>query len=251
MESYHFHCIKPKEDENPPPRVKQCYKCQMYDNHFASECVNSQKCLRCAEAHPKSACQKKDEEANCANCSGNHFASSKICEVYKAAVSKQSQGGASYANAAKKNINPTAPMPQPQAMVLENQIQLLFEKMLSSLALAIAEVVAKSVGNLMYELFDKKMMLTGKGISVIAKDTASALNNEKVRMFANQKLVNGDKISEEVSKRILNPAQNQATDGKSQPGVTQDSQLRQVPNPDPSQQLPNNTETTNGSKPAS
>jgi hypothetical protein len=40
LESVHFKCIKPKEDDNPLPKVNQCWNCQEYGDHFSSQCTN-------------------------------------------------------------------------------------------------------------------------------------------------------------------------------------------------------------------
>jgi hypothetical protein len=160
-------------------------------------------CLRCSEEHPKSACEKTDDQAKCANCSLNHFASSKLCEHYRNAVQKKQQTltQTTYAKTVKSNLT-TVPLETHKT--IEQNIQEIFEKMLESIAISLAEVIAKSVGDLMYEQSGGKSLLNVKGASRIANNTVIALNNPKFKLFPNQKMLDPDMINDHVTKRIFN-----------------------------------------------
>ena len=63
--------------ESPPLR---CYNCQRL-GHKAENCTAQERCLLCAEPHNKNNCNKMEKDFKCANCNGNHPASSKKCEA--------------------------------------------------------------------------------------------------------------------------------------------------------------------------
>lgn len=71
-----------KKYNMPPIR---CYKCQRI-GHMAKGCTAKQRCLVCSEEHSKNECQNQNR-IKCANCGGNHVASSKTC-VYNIKASK-------------------------------------------------------------------------------------------------------------------------------------------------------------------
>lgn len=61
---------------------KQCYKCYMFDSHFANNCPKEiQTCERCgAEGHVKKQCMS---DFKCVNCKGPHSARNKECSWYQ------------------------------------------------------------------------------------------------------------------------------------------------------------------------
>ena len=68
-------------------RTIQCYNCNRF-NHIARNCTaSSRTCAYCCQSHHENDCNIKNQnEENlfkCSNCSGNHSALSKECEVYK------------------------------------------------------------------------------------------------------------------------------------------------------------------------
>ncbi|KMQ93979.1 nucleic-acid-binding protein from transposon x-element [Lasius niger] len=64
--------------------IVQCTKCQAH-GHSKNYCFRGPRCVKCAEKHLTSACPRKQkfEEVICCNCSANHPASYKGCEVCK------------------------------------------------------------------------------------------------------------------------------------------------------------------------
>lgn len=64
-------------------RSPQCHRCQKY-GHTKNYCLRPYVCVKCAGSHPSSDCTKsKEEDAKCANCSGNHTANYRGCKAFK------------------------------------------------------------------------------------------------------------------------------------------------------------------------
>lgn len=62
--------------------VTQCYNCQIF-GHIAKNCFWKAKCGMCAGAHNTRECIVDNKnQYKCANCDGNHMASSETCDVY-------------------------------------------------------------------------------------------------------------------------------------------------------------------------
>ena len=70
-------CSVPVEKYIPNPL--RCYKCQRY-GHGSSSCKGQPICVRCADKHNDTECNKA---IKCANCSGDHMASSKSCPIWQ------------------------------------------------------------------------------------------------------------------------------------------------------------------------
>ena len=65
----------------PPPR--RCFTCQRF-RHISNQCRSSRPiCEICSEHHHTDACPNKLRSAFCANCCGDHVASSRDCPVYQ------------------------------------------------------------------------------------------------------------------------------------------------------------------------
>lgn len=61
----------------------QCLNCQEY-GHTKTYCAHSPRCVRCAEYHPSSTCQKlRNLPAKCALCQGDHPANYRGCHIHK------------------------------------------------------------------------------------------------------------------------------------------------------------------------
>jgi hypothetical protein len=76
------------EEYKSPPSVLQCFRCQEY-RHGLGQCqAQSQSCMRCGDAHWKSACIVEAKNAICKHCKGNYPASFKGCKFYKEALEK-------------------------------------------------------------------------------------------------------------------------------------------------------------------
>lgn len=61
----------------------QCLNCQEY-GHTKTYCAYSPRCVRCAEYHPSSTCQKsRNLPAKCALCHGDHPANYRGCHIHK------------------------------------------------------------------------------------------------------------------------------------------------------------------------
>ncbi|KAL4153931.1 hypothetical protein QTP88_001764 [Uroleucon formosanum] len=63
--------------------IVQCLNCQEY-GHTKTYCSHTPRCVRCAEHHPTSTCQKpRNLPAKCALCQGEHHANYKGCQIHK------------------------------------------------------------------------------------------------------------------------------------------------------------------------
>ncbi|KAL4107354.1 hypothetical protein QTP88_017713 [Uroleucon formosanum] len=63
--------------------IVQCLNCQEY-GHTKTYCSHTPRCVRCAEHHPTSTCQKpRNLPAKCALCQGEHPANYKGCQIHK------------------------------------------------------------------------------------------------------------------------------------------------------------------------
>ncbi|KAL4104596.1 hypothetical protein QTP88_019890 [Uroleucon formosanum] len=63
--------------------IVQCLNCQEY-GHTKTYCAHTPRCVRCAEHHPTSTCQKpRNLPAKCALCQGEHPANYKGCQIHK------------------------------------------------------------------------------------------------------------------------------------------------------------------------
>lgn len=61
----------------------QCLNCQEYA-HTKTYCAHTPRCVRCAEHHPTSTCQKpRNLPAKCALCQGEHPVNYKGCQIHK------------------------------------------------------------------------------------------------------------------------------------------------------------------------
>jgi len=90
---------------NPPPM--RCYNCQRL-GHQANNCTAKPRCLICSGPHKKQVCKINTEEKyKCANCNGNHIASSKKCYAIQNAsiIMQQIRMGKTFEEAKKFIIN--------------------------------------------------------------------------------------------------------------------------------------------------
>ena len=67
------------EPSKEPPHVKQCFKCQKY-GHYAIQCKNEQRCLRCSGQHTVKQCAEPKENG------GSHASVYKGCSSNQNAV---------------------------------------------------------------------------------------------------------------------------------------------------------------------
>jgi hypothetical protein len=68
--------------------VRQYFNCQQY-SHIGTTCVNTVKCVYCAEGHQSRDCPSKDAPENkCANCEGAHTAWSTECKARQQEVER-------------------------------------------------------------------------------------------------------------------------------------------------------------------
>ena len=151
------------EDTNQAPKVKQCYNCQELGDHLSSECKKPTKCVLCAGPHRKSECTKSKEEFCCANCSENHAAWSNICgQRLKEAQKKQKPTMAQVASA---SVTPAH---------LDEKLN----EIKQYIALVVAEVVARCLCVLTYDLMEKRLSKINLPMKVasIASDAATAVN---------------------------------------------------------------------------
>lgn len=49
--------------------------------HYSAQCPNSQRCVRCGDGHPVSACPRPRSDPVCVHCSGPHHAAYRHCPV--------------------------------------------------------------------------------------------------------------------------------------------------------------------------
>lgn len=73
------------EPSKKPPNIQQCFKCQGF-GHFAKECQQDQKCLRCSGNHLLKDCKVEKDKATCSNCGGSHAAVYRGCPAYQEQV---------------------------------------------------------------------------------------------------------------------------------------------------------------------
>lgn len=64
--------------------IVQCYRCQRY-GHSKAYCQHPYRCVKCAQNHPTSNCNRNDQNApaKCTLCNGAHSANYRGCAVYK------------------------------------------------------------------------------------------------------------------------------------------------------------------------
>ena len=95
----------PVERSNPIIAPKQCFKCQGFGHQSGACTQDAYICLRCSGPHHFQNCPKPRAEVTCANCKGDHPASSKKCPIFIAATRKAT------AEANKIRQNPPPPPP--------------------------------------------------------------------------------------------------------------------------------------------
>ena len=72
-------------------QIIQCRNCQEW-GHATSNCYAEVVCMVCAENHPTRDCTvNKEELVKCANCAGNHRASSTLCPSYQRIIQMSGQ----------------------------------------------------------------------------------------------------------------------------------------------------------------
>lgn len=64
--------------------IPQCMRCQKY-GHTKNFCTRTPRCVKCAGAHLTKDCDRttRDDNVKCANCTKNHPANYKGCEIYQ------------------------------------------------------------------------------------------------------------------------------------------------------------------------
>lgn len=73
---YSFHTSMLVETYQLP--TIQCHNCCRF-GHIKAQCRSSPRCFRCAQNHSGDSCPVTEEKASCLLCSGNHFATNRIC----------------------------------------------------------------------------------------------------------------------------------------------------------------------------
>jgi hypothetical protein len=77
------HSVVQVEEARQNHQIKQCSRCLSF-NHTKAYCNHAPRCLKCAEFHLTSACEKsKDLPAKCALCGESHTANYRGCNVYQ------------------------------------------------------------------------------------------------------------------------------------------------------------------------
>ena len=80
-----FHAVV---EADPSKEIRHCSRCQKY-GHLATFCkATVQTCRKCTGQHASDSCAVQSSSLNCANCSRNHAAGSKLCPVHSKAVSQ-------------------------------------------------------------------------------------------------------------------------------------------------------------------
>ena len=196
LDQMRFKCVPAKEDEEKK-LVFQCYKCQAWNDHKTWECKNEQKCVLCAGGHPKSACTKTKEEANCSNCGGQHGAWSRDCPKYKEAVEKKSFSSVTKATVADGFAHD----------MVKNMVMAVVAEIKKQIAVIIAEVTSKALlEHVFYEIESKrtqgqKSLSTNDRISSIVKMTTQAVNKAPFAQYDESQISNDD-IHGEVMGRL-------------------------------------------------
>jgi hypothetical protein len=88
LEYVKYRCIPPKEDASPATQIKQCWKCQKFDNHSSYNCKGSLACPKCGGDHTGRGCENAP---HCANCGGSHRAWDRACPKFLSAVQERNQ----------------------------------------------------------------------------------------------------------------------------------------------------------------
>lgn len=80
----------------------QCQNCCRF-GHVKAQCRSKPRCFKCAKEHTGESCDLEESKASCLHCSGQHFASSRLCpeqDRQKSIKSLMSQNAISYEEAA-------------------------------------------------------------------------------------------------------------------------------------------------------
>ena len=200
LDQMHFDCVAAKEDLEKKLTF-QCFKCQAWGDHKTWECKGDTKCVICGGPHKKAECTKTKAEAKCCNCGGEHAAWSTICPSYKSSVEQKKSK--TFATATSENIVTSAK--------LEEQVQTVVSKALSSIkkqiAIIVAEVVAKSfLDHIYYERECKKTngqtyLSANARTSAIAKTATNSVN--KCSFFPQDETsITSEEVSQEVNERL-------------------------------------------------
>ena len=162
----HYNCVPALEDSKSAPRVMQCYKCQQFGDHLSGSCTKQQKCVLCAGSHRKADCTATKESYKCANCLGPHAAWSQECPWFKKAVDMKKPP--TMAQVASRTVTPE---------VLKQALMEIKE----SIIILVAEVVSRSICELVIDLMGKNLSKTALPLKVasIATNTAAAANKLK------------------------------------------------------------------------
>lgn len=97
---FSFHTSLPVEVYQLP--TIQCQNCCRF-GHVKAQCRSKPRCFKCGKEHTGESCDTVEAQAYCLHCTGNHFASSRVCpelERQKSIKAFMSQNGISYEEAA-------------------------------------------------------------------------------------------------------------------------------------------------------
>ena len=166
LDQMHYKCVPALEDSKSTPKVMQCYKCQEIGDHLSGRCTKQQKCVLCAGPHRKAECTAKKESYKCANCSGQHAAWSQECSWLKQA----------------SNMKRTPTLAQvASATVTPEVFQKALQEVKESMIILVAEIVSRSICELVIDLLGKNLSKTALPLKVatIATNTAATANKLK------------------------------------------------------------------------
>lgn len=80
------------EERENKKRIIQCHRCQAW-GHATSNCYRPPRCVKCGKGHFTRECEKpRETPARCANCGGEHPASSVSCPIYKFRIGELDSG---------------------------------------------------------------------------------------------------------------------------------------------------------------
>ena len=166
LDQMHFTCIHALEDSKSAIKVMQCYKCQAIGDHLSGSCTKEQTCVLCSGPHRKAECTVTKENFKCANCSGTHAAWSQECPWLKQAVNMKKTP--TFAQVSSASVSPE---------VLKKALQEVKE----SIVTLVAEIVARSICELVIDLMGKNLSKAALPLKVaaIALNTAATANKLK------------------------------------------------------------------------
>lgn len=210
----HFEAEPASQNSKPV----QCFTCMKF-NHVAKYCKSDHPtCARCGENHQLNQCTVADDAVKCANCKGNHLATSSDCPIYKSQQKKVLQMINQYTTTNKQatqvpSLYSSTDFPQlsqfnqPQKIVLTEN---LLSDILTSLTNKMESILEETTTRL-FSTLSKKILRFERTLNQLTRTNTEENQREHSDSDSNEEESSSDTIN---TQRQHQSAENQTTSSK-------------------------------------